>query len=136
MPIYEYECPVCGTREEALNSIAERHICAPECHACECEYPSQMKLVISPVAGFVDFPAAAGREYKSPTTGKYITSKRQRTDDLKRSGCRPYEGFAEESKHAAKIRNAEEKKLDAKLHDNVSRAYHQLSPDKRRALAG
>lgn len=134
MPVYEYECPGCGTHEETINSIEKRHTDAPECHACECEYPCQMKLVISPVAGFVDFPAAGGREYKSPTTGKFITSAKQRCDDLKRSGCRPYEGFEQESKHAKKVRAAEEKKSDAKLQESVARAYHQLSPSKRKAL--
>lgn len=93
-----------------------------------------MKLVISAVAGFVDFPAGGGREYVSAATGKYITSNKQRTEDLKRSGCRPYEGFAQEMKHAQKIRAEEDRKSDAKLHEDVSRAYYQLAPEKRRVL--
>jgi hypothetical protein len=82
----------------------------------------------------VHFPAAGGREYVSPTTGRVIATKKARQDDLKRSGCRPYEGFEQESKHAAKVRAEEEKKNDAKLHESVARAYHQLSPEKRRVL--
>jgi putative FmdB family regulatory protein len=136
MPIYEYECQRCGTREDAINRIDERHTGAPLCEGCSGfkGFDFQMELVISPVQGIVKFPAAGGQEYISPATGKAITSERARRDDLKRSGCRPYEGFEAESKHHAAIRAEEEKKADAKLHDDVSRAYHQLSPDKRRIL--
>jgi putative FmdB family regulatory protein len=130
MPIYEYECEACNLYGDASNSIGERHTHAPHCPECD----NKMALVISPVRGIVKFPAAGGQEYISPTTGRAITSERARRDDLKRSGCRPYEGFEQEMKHANKIRAEEEKQSDAKLHENVSRAYYQLSPKKRAAL--
>jgi putative FmdB family regulatory protein len=130
MPVYEYECAKCGTSEDAINSVDDRHSGAPSCFECE----RKMKLIISACMGIVDFPAAGGREYVSTTTGRAITSKRQRIDDLKRSGCRPYEGLDQEMKEAKKNQARAEKKRDAKLHDAVASAYHQLSPKKRRLL--
>lgn len=129
MPIYDYECPS-GNVESFFNSVDERHTRAPVCNCCD----MQMKLVISPVRGIVRFPAAGGQEYVSPTTGKVITTERARRDDLRRSGCRPYEGLAAERKEADRFRAHEEKKADVRLHDDVSRAFHQLAPDKRRVL--
>lgn len=129
MPLYEYECHLCEHIQDTFRSIADRHD-APECD--NCSFP--MTLMISAVRGNVKFPSAAGHEYISPTTGKAITTQRARVDDLKRSGCRPYEGFEQESKHAKKVKAEEDKKADVKLEDNIRRAYHQLSPSKRRTL--
>jgi len=130
MPVYEYECAECGTSEDRINNIDARHTGAPVCFECD----AQMKLVISPCMGIVDFPAAGGREYVSTTTGKAITSKKQRIDDLKRSGCRPYEGLEQETKEMQRRQKYDEEKRDAKLHDAVASAYHELSPEKRRVL--
>lgn len=92
--------------------------------------------MMSATPGIVRFPAAGGREYISPASGKAITTERQRRDDLARTGCRPYEGFASESKEAKKRIAEDEKKSDAKLDVAVRKAYHQLSPEKRRHLGG
>ena len=73
--------------------------------------------------------------YDSPIDGRPITSMKARRDDLARTNCRPYEGFESESKEAARKRADEEKKQDAKLHENVSKAYYQLPPSKRKVLA-
>jgi len=72
----------------------------------------------------------------SPASGKYITSKKARLDDMARTGCRPYEGFSSETKEARKRVKEQETKSDAKLHDAVSRAYHALPPSKKKVLAG
>lgn len=129
MPLYEYECPS-GNIADFTNTVDERHIRAPTCNCCD----QRMALRISAVRGFVKFPAAGGQEYISPVTGKFIGTQRARIDDLKRTGCRPYEGFDAETKQAARVRAHQEKKSDAKLHEDVSRAFYQLSPDKRRHL--
>lgn len=131
MPLYAYACESCDLGFDKVNLIEERHTGAP---SCECG--AVMKLTISPVRGFVKFPAAGGHEYRSPVSGRPITTERARRDDLARTGSRPYEGFAAESKEAAKFRAHEEKKSDAKLHESVSRAYYQLSPEKRKVLNG
>ena len=129
MPLYEIECCRCGKPDEFISSMDERHK-TPACSACG----GATKNVISAVQGFVQFPAAGGQGYVSHTSGKYIDTARARRDDLKRSGCRPYEGFEQESKQAAKDRAHEEKKSDEKLHDAVSKAYYELPPEKRAVL--
>ena len=129
MPLYETECSACGAADDFTSSVADRHA-TPACAACG----GKTKLVISAVRGFVQFPAAGGQGYVSPTSGKFIDTKRARTEDLKRSGCRPWEGQEQEIKEAKRQSDYAEKKEDAVLHDNVSKAYSELSPEKKKAL--
>lgn len=131
MPLYESECQDCGIVWDFFAEVDQRHR-SPKCRVCS----GKTKLIISACAGVVRFPAAGGHEYASPVTGKPITTERARREDLKRTGSRPYEGFEQESKEAKRIRDYAEKKSDVKLHDSVSRAYHQLSPAKRKVLGG
>lgn len=129
MPIYEFSCLQCQQPGEFVSSIAERNA-TPPCSGCG----GVTKNVISPVRGFVSFPAAGGQGYVSTVSGKFIDSKRARTEDLKRSGCRPYEGFQQEAKEVARQNAYEEKKSDVKLDAAVRTAYSQLSPEKRAVL--
>ncbi len=100
----------------------ERHD-SPLCHG------KRMGIVISLATVQADLPG-----YESPTTGKWIEGRAARRDDLKRSGARPYEGFAVEKREADKRKAEREAKSDAKLEKVIRSAYHQLPPDKRRAL--
>lgn len=72
--------------------------------------------------------------YLSVASGLWVDGARARREDLKRTGCRPYEGRAAEDKEAARQRAYAEQKSDAKLHERAERAFSQLSPEKRRAL--
>jgi hypothetical protein len=73
-------------------------------------------------------------DYTSPVTGLVVHGRRGRRDDLKRHGCRPYEGRQAEQREADRQRAYAEQKSDARLHEAASRAFHSLSPQKRRAL--
>jgi putative FmdB family regulatory protein len=128
MPYYEFECAA-GHLTDDYRTMETRN------DPLRCDCGKLAHRVISATQGIVKFPAAGGREYVSPASGKYITTERQRRDDLARTDCRPYEGLESETKEAARKRAAEEKKQDAKLHENVSRAYYQLPPSKRKVLA-
>jgi putative FmdB family regulatory protein len=129
MPVYEVECTACQKEGEFVAKISDRDI-TPSCSHCG----APTKRIISAVRGFVYFPAAGGQGYVSPTSGKYIDTKRARVEDLKRSGCRPYEGFEQEKKEAARQVAHEEKKADAKLEESVRKAYYELPPEKRAVL--
>lgn len=72
--------------------------------------------------------------YQSPVTGLWVDGAKARRDDLKRTGSRPWEGMEQEKKHAERVREHHEQKYDRKLDESVRRAYHQLSPAKRRHL--
>ena len=50
--------------------------------------------------------------------------------------ARPWEGLDQEVKENKRQEAYAEEKADAKLHDTVSKAYADLSPDKKKALAG
>lgn len=78
---------------------------------------------------FGDLPA-----YESPIDGKPVDGRRQRRNDLARTGCRPYEGFAQESKEAAKVRAEHERKLDQRVEESVHRTWHQMPEHVRRTL--
>ncbi len=122
MPLYEWACPKCGRREDGFRPVAERHD-SPLCHG------HRMGIVISLATVQGDLPG-----YESPVTGKWIEGRVARRDDLKRSGSRPYEGFAVEKREADKRRAEREAKSDAKLEKVIRETFHQLPPAKRRAL--
>lgn len=75
-------------------------------------------------------------DYVSPVTGLLVSGRKQRREDLKRTGSRPYEGFAQEKKEAARRQQYIDQKYDARLDSDIRRAYHQLPPEKRRILEG
>ena len=123
MPIYEAVCPKCGKYHEYVRTMSQ---CTdtPECCGVKTE-----KRIFSAPFGVVDIPA-----YQSPVTGRWINSRAERTEDLKRNGCRPWEGLEQEKKEAERQRAYQEEKEDAKLTQSVEMAYAQLKPEQRQAL--
>lgn len=132
MPLYDAQCENCTVIVEFLASV-EDCLKTPHCRNCGA---ATARVFLRPPMAIVKFPAAGGHEYVSPVSGKPITTERQRRDDMKRHDCRPYEGFQQEAKEAQRRVAEDEKKSDAKLDDSVRKAYHQLSPEKRRHLGG
>lgn len=65
-------------------------------------------------------------EYESPIDGRIISSRKERREDLKRSGCRPYEGFESEHKEAMKFREEQDKKFEDNLDGMIEKTYYQL----------
>jgi hypothetical protein len=84
----------------------------------------------SSAAPFVwdDLPA-----YESPIDGKPVEGRRQRRNDLARSGSRPYEGREQEAKEAAKVQAAREGKLD-QLADRMAHRMWAEAPESTRKL--
>jgi hypothetical protein len=72
--------------------------------------------------------------YESPITGNAINSRKQRDEDLKRSGSRPYEGREAETREANRRKEYDQVKIDANVHDTVSRSYYALPEKVRRQL--
>lgn len=129
MPNYEYECDRCQKQGEYFAPMSQSGS-PPD---CECGAKTK-RVILSAPMGYVHFPAAGGQAYVSTVSGKYIDSKRKREDDLKRHGCRTYEGFEQEKKEADRRTAHEEKKADQKLDATVREAFHQLPPEKRKVL--
>lgn len=113
MPMYEYRC-ASGHKSEGFNPMsksAEPQLC-PSC--------GQMaERIISPVRVFGDYPA-----YQSPATGAWVEGRRARTEDLRRSGCRPYEDGERET--AALRTAAAERELDKNVDEAVERTFAEI----------
>jgi len=74
--------------------------------------------------------------YESPIDGKLVDGRRQRREDLLRSGCRPYEGRQQEAQEAAKIRQRYERQLDQAAEKMAYRAWDQAPERVRRVFRG
>ena len=123
MPIYESVCHQCGKPHEYYQTASNCQN-TPVC----CGVKTQ-KVILTAPFGVVDIPA-----YVSPVTGKWINSRRERTEDLKRNNARPWEGMEQETKVAQQRAADEEKKQDKAIEESVVAAWNQLEPEKRKAL--
>lgn len=77
----------------------------------------------------VDLPG-----YVSPVSGKWIEGKKARNEDLKASGCRPWEGMATERKEALKRAEEADKQFDNKMEAGLHDTLKNMSADKQRIL--
>ena len=125
MPLYESECPVCGNRYDYVQSV---DCCydTPEC----CGQQTVKRLFSAP---YTIMDIAPWNPYQSPSTGKWITSKRERRADLKQSGCREWEGLRSEVKQAARNRKYEEERQDRLIEQAAAKAYKDL-PESKKAM--
>jgi hypothetical protein len=71
-------------------------------------------------------------DYESPVTGKVVAGRKQRREDLKRTGSRPYEGREQEVKQAQRVQAENERKLDNLADKMARRGWAQASPRVRR----
>lgn len=74
--------------------------------------------------------------YISPVTGLWVEGRKQRREDLARSGCRPWEGMGQEKKEAARIRAEADKQIDRLAEKAAWQSWYAMSPEKRRKLKG
>lgn len=73
-------------------------------------------------------------DYESPIDGRVVHGRAGRREDLRRHGCRPYEGREAEMREAARQRAYNEAVADRKLDAAVRTTWAQLPPEKRAAL--
>ena len=71
-------------------------------------------------------------DYDSPVTGKLVSGRKQRREDLKRTGSRPYEGREQEVKQAQRVQAENDKRLDILADKMARRGWAQVSPSVRR----
>ena|SRR5258706_13329531 len=121
MPVYTYHCRGCGQRFEkylpmALCSSLQIHECAGV----------GQKIFLPPMVRG-DLPG-----YESPIDGRWIEGRRARIEDLRRSGCRPYEDGEKEYHERVRIR--ENERLDAKIDESVERQFAALPARKKELL--
>lgn len=112
MPVYESKCGKCGRIHEYVRTIAE-YDQTPECCG-----EKTIKVILSSPMAVMDIPA-----YQSPVTGKWIDSRKQRNEDLKRNGCRPWEGIEQEKKEAARHREYDAQKMDKQVEKWIEKDF-------------
>lgn len=124
MPLYELQCDN-GHKFDRFIKLAN----LDEPQICECN--AQAHRIISPCMFSIDatnFPA-----YQSPTTGRIITSKTQRREDMAASGCVDYEPSLIE--HQAKRIAREDAELDKKVEEHIEKTIYEMPVQKREKLA-
>ena len=72
-------------------------------------------------------------DYVSPVTGLWVNGRKQRREDLKRTGSRPYEGREVEMQIAKSYRESQEREADKKLEKHVVEVW-QHSPERIRRM--
>lgn len=120
MPIYEALCLTCGKYHEYICHSSKCYD-TPIC----CGVATDKRILTPPLTTFDIAPWDA---YVSPATGKMVTSKAERREDMKASGCRDWEGMESEKRMAARAKQYDEEKVDKKLDASVRTALANLSP--------
>lgn len=113
MPTYEYACPTHGKFTE-IRMMSQRHssaVCA------KCGAVSTYRISAPRVFG--DFIP-----YESPASGKWIEGKRQRIEDMARTGTRPYEDG--EMKDQTRRQAEAEKEADREVDTIVDQTIGEL----------
>ena len=75
-------------------------------------------------------------DYVSPVSGLVVSGRKQRREDLRRTGSRPWEGMEQERKEAERRLQHADERSDRRLEEGLRRQYHQMSPERRRILEG
>lgn len=73
--------------------------------------------------------------YESPATGKIISSRSARREDLKRSGCREYEDPKWERENAARIRAEADREFERKVSETAIEVYRHMGETKQKQIA-
>ncbi|PXX41091.1 putative FmdB family regulatory protein [Burkholderia pyrrocinia] len=129
MPLYTFRCPQCKRTETGFRKIADRD------HLPVCECAGEDRGIF-PMARIVEAPAVQTDlpGYTSPIDGRWIEGRRARTEDLKRNGCRPWEGMETERKEAIKRAEAADAEFGKKIESGIAEVYNGMSTDSQRAL--
>lgn len=126
MPLYDSICEECSTVFSEYRSVS-RYKDTPQCCG------AVTKLVITApmlqASTFRVFDA-----FESPSTGRVISSKKERDADMKSSGCREWEGLAVEKQEAARIKQYEEEKADKQLENTIKESIRKLPEKERLAI--
>lgn len=111
MPLYSVLCTLCGLRGQVFRRVEERD----DRLVCDCGGPQQ-RLIDAP------YLRPEIEPYLSPATGKVISSRAQRKEDLAQAGAIEWEPGLKEAIAARRAEKFEEtlQQVDA-LVDNVAR---------------
>ena len=123
MPLYAYKCWACQARRDVLKPIADLNR-SESCEKCQATMERQLAApaVIGDYAG-----------YACPISNKWVEGRRAHEENLKKHGCRVYEGGETEAFRANKQK--EETELDRRVDETVEQYYEALPAEGREQLA-
>lgn len=122
MPAYEYQCPDGHFFMKFLSVVNHSPI-----WVCDCGKVGQ-QVIGAPLTVKI----AADVCYDSPITGQPITSWAQRTEDLKRNDCIPYEEGMKQD-HERRIQESDTS-LEKSIEQHVERSIEKMSTKQRGKL--
>ncbi|CAB4155465.1 hypothetical protein UFOVP671_10 [uncultured Caudovirales phage] len=123
MPLYESICTKCKKVHNYYRSISNL-LDTPTC----CKVKTS-KVIITPCMVVNDIPN--WEQYVSPATGKVISSKAQRKEDMKASGCREWAGYDQEKAASEAAKKHEIDKLCDKMDETVERTWASMPQEKK-----
>lgn len=123
MPIYKYEC---SQGHQFDKFLPMKNYKDPQ--ICECG--SDAKRVLVPTMLSLDI--ANWDRYISPTSGKLITSHKERKQDMRESGCVDYEPSLK--KNYKKNQRDEELKIEKSLDNTVDEIFEKMPSQKKEML--
>ena len=121
MPLYAYRC-LAGHKFDPFLKLKDYD----QPQTCECNSPATKQLSAPMIQ--VDFPA-----YVSPASGKYITSRAERREDLKATGCVDYEPSLKEEQE--KRYASEDAAIEKQVDEHIEREIINMPIEKREKLA-
>lgn len=122
MPVYEYKCAAEHLFDRFLK-LAQYQ----EPQTCECGQAA-VKIIRTPSTLRPDIPA-----YTSPVDGRWVNSRAQRREDLKRNGCVEWDPDRESDQR--RYREQADTTLESKLEETVEREITAMPLRKRETLA-
>lgn len=124
MPIYVFECEK-GHKFDRFLPIKDYD----EPQTCDCGAMAKRKIVPT----MINCDIQPWDHYVSPTSGKLITSYKQRREDMKRSNCVDYDpGMRRDYDNSVK---ASERKLEKSIDQTVEKEFERMPTQKRERLA-
>lgn len=120
MPLHDYQCHLGHVTERMLPAGVD----TTRCDTCGLE---ANKVFLTPPLVRGDLPG-----YVSPVSGEWIEGRRAREEDLRRTGCRPYDEGEKEA--AERHRAREEREFDKRLDETIDSTIQGWDARKRERL--
>ena len=124
MPLYEFKCEDGHVFDEFLKMADYDNPMT-----CSCGKPAKRQIT----ATMLNMDIPNWDRYISPSTGKLITSYKDRKRDMKDSGC--IDNDPSMKQNAERIRKQKETDLDKKIDETVEKQIGAMSSDQRDVLA-
>lgn len=124
MPLYDFKCEDGHLFDEFLKLDEYDNPMT-----CQCGKSAKRQIT----ATMINFDIPNWDRYISPSSGKLITSYKERRQDMKESDCIDYDPGMKAN--AERIKKQKEKEFDSKIDETVEKQISAMSSDQRDNLA-